>query len=72
MSGKKFLNPRSKIIICLVGFLVLGYFVHAPLYEALFLNGQWDRMLVSRLLVMLAFIYLLARSVKELLTRDNS
>jgi len=72
MAGKKFLNPISKIVICLAGFLILGYFVHTPLYEAIFLNGPWDMVLVGRLVVMIAFVYLLAQSLRELSKRDST
>ncbi|MDA8406011.1 MAG: hypothetical protein M0T73_04010 [Deltaproteobacteria bacterium] len=72
MAGKKFLNPISKIVICLAGVLILGYFVHMPLYEAIFLNGPWDNMLVGRLVVMIAFVYLLAQSVRELSKRNST
>ncbi len=71
MAGKKFLNPRIKIVLCLTGILIMGYFVHDPLYDAIFANGSWDRLLVGRLLVMVAFIYLLAQSLKELFGRNT-
>ncbi len=72
MAGKKFLNPISKIVICLAGILILGYFVHTPLYKAIFDNGPWDNMLVGRLVVMIAFVYLLAQSLRELSKRDST
>jgi len=72
MAGKKFLNPISKIVICLAGFLILGYFVHTPLYEAISGNGPWDMVLVGRLIVMIAFVYLLAQSLRELSKRDST
>ena len=72
MAGKKFLNPISKIVICLAGVLILGYFVHTPLYEAIFSNGPWDTVLVARLVVMIAFVYLLAQSLRELSKRDST
>jgi len=65
MAGKKFLSPTVKIVICLAGVLILGYFVHVPLYEAVFMNGPVDKILVGRLLVMIAFVYLLGQSIKE-------
>ena len=72
MAGKRFLDPKIKIILCLLGFLILGYFAHGPLYEAVFSDGQWDRMLVGRLVVMGAFAYLLGQSIKELIVKKEA
>ncbi|MGC8658459.1 MAG: hypothetical protein ACP5U1_05235 [Desulfomonilaceae bacterium] len=71
MAGKKFLNPKIKIVLCLVAIALLGYFVHGPLYEAVFHNGPWDRLLVGRLVVMLAFVYFLAQTIREFSNRDR-
>jgi hypothetical protein len=72
MAGKKFLNPALKIIICLVAIAILGYFVHEPLYEAVFSNGPVDKILTARVLVLIGFVYLFVHSVRELLKRDGA
>ncbi len=72
MAGKKFLNPFIKIIICLLGLLILGYFSHASLREVVLGGGSADKILVVRLLVMIGFLYLLAQSVREIMKKDAS
>lgn len=66
MAGKKFLNPTLKIIICLFGIVLLGYFIIEPLREAIFNDGPVDRFLVGRILVVIGFIYLLIQSGREI------
>ena len=72
MAGKKFLNPFIKIIICLLGLFILGYFSHASLRDVVLGDGSADKILVVRLLVMIGFLYLLAQSVREIIKRDAS
>ena len=73
MAGKKFLNPTLKIIICLFGIILLGYFIIEPLNEAIFHNGPVDRFLVGRILVVIGFLYLLIQSGREIVSnRENS
>ena len=72
MAGKKFLNPLIKVIICLLGLLILGYFIHAPLRQVIFGDGTADKILVLRVLVMIGFLYLLAQSIREIIKRDAS
>jgi hypothetical protein len=72
MAGKKFLNPFIKIIICLLGLLILGYFSHSSLREVVLGDGSADKILVVRLFVMIGFLYLLAQSVREIMKKDAS
>ena len=61
MTGKKFLNPTSKIILCALGMLIMAYFLYADLSAGAF-N---DRVTILRMLVFLGFAYLLVQSVRE-------
>lgn len=68
MAGKKFLNPIGKIILCLIGMLVMGYF----LLPAIQSGDYDDRMTIVRGLVFLAFTILLVRSIAALWLGSNS
>ncbi len=61
MAGKKFLNPIGKIILCLIGMLVLGYFLLPAIQSGDYDNG----ITIVRGLVFLAFAVLLIRSIAE-------
>lgn len=61
MAGKKFLNPIGKMILCLIGMLVMGYF----LLPAIQSGDYDDRMTIVRGIVFLAFSILLVRSIAE-------
>jgi len=64
MAGKKFLNPILKIVLCLVGMMLMGYF----LYGSIQAGEPSDRVTIVRALVFLGFTYLLVQSIKDLMT----
>jgi len=65
MAGKKFLNPILKATICVLGMLVMGYFLYPTV-----LSGTFeDNLTVVRALVFLGFTYLLVQSIKQILER---
>jgi len=61
MAGAKFLKPTSKIVLCLLGMLIMAYF----LYPDLAAGTLSDRMTILRIAVFLGFTYLLVQSVRE-------
>jgi hypothetical protein len=67
MAGKKFLNPVLKSVLCCLGILILGYF----LYPSLVAGKIEDGTTALRLVVFLGFLYLLAQSLREMVTRPR-
>lgn len=67
MAGKNFLNLNLKILLCLFGTSLIGYFV----YDSLATNAPFDITFVVRILTLLGFIYLLIQSVKTLFKNRN-
>ncbi|MBI4965833.1 MAG: hypothetical protein HY913_21325 [Desulfomonile tiedjei] len=63
MAGNKFLNPYLKMVLCLLGMALMGYF----LYPAVQAGEFSDHMTIVRALVFLGFSYLLMQSVREAL-----
>jgi len=62
MAGKKFLNPILKIVICLTGMILMGYF----LYPSVSSGNFEDSLTIVRGLVFLGFTYLLVQSIKQM------
>ncbi len=65
MAGKKFLNPILKIVICITGMLVIGYFLYPSVRSGII----EDNSTVLRALVFLGFTYLLVQSIKQMIDR---
>ncbi len=63
MAGKNFLNPILKVAICVLGILVMGYF----LYPSVVSGTVEDNLTIVRGLVFLGFAYLLVQSIKQIL-----
>jgi len=68
MAGKKFLNPIYKIILCSLGMFLMGYFI----YMSYLSETMNDKLTIARVLVFLAFAYLLARSIQDIGTDADS
>jgi hypothetical protein len=66
MAGLKFLNPILKMMICIAGMLIMGYY----LYDSL-LQGLYETITVVRALVFVGFSYLLVQSIGELIKDRN-
>lgn len=67
MLGKEFLNPTLKIVLCLAGMLVMGYYLHDAIQSGTFS----DNITILRGLVLLGFTFLLVRSVMDLIGRSS-
>jgi hypothetical protein len=65
MAGNKFLNPILKIVICLIGMLVMGYFLYPSVKSGII----EDNLTVLRALVFLGFTYLMVQSIKQIIER---
>jgi hypothetical protein len=65
MAGKEFLNPILKIVICIAGMLVMGYFLYPSVRSGII----EDNLTILRVLVFLGFTYLLAQSIKQMIER---
>jgi hypothetical protein len=63
MGGPKFLNPYLKVVICAVGVVSMAYLVYPDLIAGRFS----DTLTAVRVLVMIGFGYLLAKSVGQLI-----
>jgi hypothetical protein len=63
MAGNRFLNSYLKIVICVLGMAVMGYF----LYPAIEAGTLTDKLNLIRGLVFIGFAYLFVQSVKEVL-----
>lgn len=64
----KFLNPILKIVLCLGGMAVMGYFLYPSLVGGNFSDG----LTLGRGLVFLGFTYLFIQSIRELVGRPRS
>jgi hypothetical protein len=65
MAGKKFLHPLLKMVLCVVGILTMGYFLHHS-----FEQGTWTEWTnFVRGLVFLGFAYLLVQSIRDFASR---
>lgn len=67
MTGKRFLNPAAKIVLCALGMLIMGYFLVSSVLSESF----GDKTDVARVIVFLGFTYLLIQSVKDLVVRPK-
>jgi hypothetical protein len=67
MLGKEFLNPTLKIILCLAGMVVMGYYLNDAIQTETFS----DKLTIVRALVFLGFSFLLVRSVKDMIGPSN-
>jgi hypothetical protein len=65
MAGNKFLNPILKMVICLIGMLVMGYFLYPSVKSGII----EDNLTVLRALVFLGFTYLMVQSIKQIIER---
>jgi hypothetical protein len=61
MAGAKFLKPTSKVVLCILGMIIMAYFVYPDLAAGTFSNG----LTILRIAVFLGFAYLLVQSVRE-------
>jgi hypothetical protein len=68
MAGMRFLNPILKIMLCLTGMAVIGYFLYPSISEGNF----WDGLTIGRGLVFFGFTYLFVQSLRELIDRPRS
>ncbi len=62
MAGKNFLNPTVKILLCVFGTALIGYYV----YESFTAGAPMDSTFIIRIMVLIGFIYLLIQSVRDL------
>ncbi|MBI5251958.1 MAG: hypothetical protein HY912_20895 [Desulfomonile tiedjei] len=69
MAGLRFLNPLLKVVLCLLGMGVMGFF----LYESISSGTSDDRMTIVRALVFLGFAYLFVKAAADLVRqrKDN-
>ncbi len=63
MAARNFLNPYLKIMLCLAGMIVMGYFLYTPFEDW----ATYDHLTIARALVFLGFTYLLVQTLRELL-----
>ncbi|MBI5572347.1 MAG: hypothetical protein HY914_20555 [Desulfomonile tiedjei] len=61
MAGAKFLKPTSKIVLCILGMMIMAYFI----YPDLTAGTLSDRLTILRIAVFIGFAYLLVQSVRE-------
>ncbi|AFM23041.1 hypothetical protein [Desulfomonile tiedjei] len=62
MAGLKFLNPILKIMICVAGMVIMGYYLYDSLAQ-----GLYETITLIRALVFVGFCYLLVQSVGDLM-----
>ena len=62
MAGKKFLNPFAKVVVCCLGAAFTGYY----LYQNIQAGELHVGMPLLRACVFVAFLYLLFRSIRDL------
>jgi TRAP-type mannitol/chloroaromatic compound transport system permease small subunit len=67
MAGLKFLNPILKIMICIAGMVIIGYYLYGSLSQ-----GLHETITLVRALVFAGFSYLLVQSIGELIKDKNS
>lgn len=65
MAGKQFLNPFLKLILCIFGTSLIGFYV----YESVISGTTADSIFFVRILVLLGFIYLLFQSAREVIRK---
>jgi len=68
MAGKKFLNPYLKVALCLVGLLLMGYFLLQQVQS----GDEYDRLFFFRAIVFAGFLFLFIRGVTEILNRSEN
>jgi ABC-type Fe3+ transport system permease subunit len=65
MAGKQFLNPFLKLVLCVFGTSLIGFYV----YESVISGANHDATFFVRILVLLGFIYLLFQSAREIISK---
>jgi hypothetical protein len=68
MAENKFLNPVLKATLCLAGIASMAYLLISQVGS----GGPYDYLTVARALVFLGFVYLLTRTVKDMLERRKN
>jgi hypothetical protein len=66
MAGKKFLNPYLKVGLCLIGLTLMGYFLAQQIQS----GDDYDRLFYFRAIVFGGFLFLLIRSITDMLNRS--
>ena len=68
MAGMRFLNPYLKVVICLIGISLMAYLLYPDIQAGLL----YDIAIIGRLLLFIGFVYLLAKSVKQIIGRQSN
>jgi len=67
MAPLKFLGTRTKVVICLVGIALMGYFLYPSIQEGF----TADSVTILRVIVLLGFAYFLVKNVQDILTGSD-
>ncbi len=59
MKNKKFLNPKTRIIMCAIGMIIIGYFIYSDFAS----SKDMDATFYVRVFVFCAFGFFLVRSI---------
>ncbi len=68
MAGRSFLRPSVKVVICVIGMIVVGYF----LYPSVARGDFDDKMTIARVIVFVGFGFFLFRNLAALAKGDAS
>lgn len=62
MAGLKFLGGKTKVVICLLGMALMGYFLYPSVHEGFVI----DNVTILRVIVFLGFAFFLVRNLQAL------
>jgi hypothetical protein len=66
LMSKQFLNPLLKIVLCIIGLAVVGYYLLASSTSV----NLTEPLTILRALVVIGFLYLLVQSVLDLFKKE--
>jgi hypothetical protein len=67
MSGKQFLNPAAKLIICLLMAVIMGYFFYLSMEAA----EYYEKTTWIRGAVFFGFVYLFVNALRQTLAKPS-
>ncbi|MCA1961332.1 MAG: hypothetical protein LDL33_11115 [Desulfomonile sp.] len=67
MAALKFLGIKTKVVICLLGIALMGYFLYQSIQEGFVADG----ITILRVIVLLGFAYFLVKNAHALFTGSD-
>ena len=67
MAGLKFLGAQTKVVICVIGMALMGYYLYPSIQEGFVL----DSVTIFRVIVFVGFAFFLVKNLRAMLANSD-